>query len=106
MQFTFYRAVKTFMKWYQVENDLDDWKNPIEEVKFQVPKDPPLELANAVAIKAILKTCKTNFTGKRDKAIILMLMGHADIQVLGRYLKQVNQDYLEVHRKSSPADRF
>ncbi len=94
------------MKWYQVENDLDDWKNPIEKVKFQAPKDQPLELANAVAIKAILKTCKTNFTGKRDKAIILMLMGHADIQVLRRYLKQVNQDLLEVHRKASPADRF
>ncbi len=73
-RFAFYRAVKTFLKWYQVENDLDDWKNPIDKVKFRIPKDPPLEPADANAIKAILKTCKSNFTGKRDKAIILMLM--------------------------------
>ena len=222
-RFTFYRAIKTFLRWYQVENDLDDWKNPIDKVKFQVPKDPPLEPANIEAIRAILNTCKPNFTGKRDKAMILMLMdtglrasellaldkvnvnpitgaiqvlhgkggkfrtaylgkrarialrhylnyvnenqalfiginkerlgysglrmmlqrraqkanvdyqsphsfrryfalemlrngvdvfslqllmGHADIQVLRRYLKQVNQDLLEVHRKASPADRI
>jgi site-specific recombinase XerD len=73
-RFTFYRAVKTFLLWYQVENDLDDWRNPIEKIKFRIPKDPPLEPADANAIKAILKTCKSNFTGKRDKTIILMLM--------------------------------
>lgn len=222
-RFTFYRAMKTFLKWYQVENDLDDWNNTIDKIKFQVPKDPPLEPANADAIKAILKTCKSNFTGKRDKAIILTLMdtglrvsellaldkvnlnlvsgtiqvlhgkggkfrtaylgkktrialrqylnylnenpavfisinkerlgysglrlmlqrraekadvgyqfphsfrryfglemlrngvdifnlqlllGHADIQVLRRYLKQVNQDLIEVHRKASPVDNW
>ena len=41
-QFTFYRAVKTFLKWYQIENDMDDWKNPIDKVKFKqkvVPGD-------------------------------------------------------------------
>lgn len=222
-RFTFYRAIKTFLRWYQVENDLDDWRNPIDKVKFKIPKDPPLEPANADAIKAILRTCKSNFIGKRDKAIILMLMdtglracellaldkvnlnpitgtiqvlhgkggkfrtaylgkkarialrqylnflnenpavfisinkerlgysglrmmlqrrakkagfdyqsphsfrryfalemlrngvdvfslqllmGHADIQVLRRYLKQVNQDLLEVHRMASPGDRI
>jgi len=32
------------------------------------------------------------------------LMGHADLQVLRRYLKQTNQDVLEAHRKGSPVD--
>ena len=34
------------------------------------------------------------------------LMGHVDIQVLRRYLKQVNQDLIEVHRKASPVDNW
>lgn len=41
-----------------------------------------------------------------DIFTLQLLMGHADIQVLRRYLKQVNQDLLEIHRKASPADRF
>ena len=32
------------------------------------------------------------------------LMGHADLQVLRRYLKQTNQDLCEAHRKGSPVD--
>jgi len=43
-------------------------------VKFHIPKDPPLEPAGIEAVKAILKTCKSNLTGLRDKAIILMLI--------------------------------
>jgi integrase/recombinase XerD len=32
------------------------------------------------------------------------LMGHADLQVLKRYLKQTNQDTREAHRRGSPVD--
>ena len=32
------------------------------------------------------------------------LMGHADLQVLRRYLKQTNQDIREAHHKASPVD--
>ncbi len=35
-----------------------------------------------------------------------LLMGHADIQVLRRYLKIVSQDLLEVHRRASPVDNL
>lgn len=73
-QFTFYRAVKTFLKWYQVENDLIEWSNPIDKVKFHLPKIEPLEPASMNAIKGMMGVCKPNFTGKRDKAIILMLL--------------------------------
>ena len=73
-QFTFYRAIKTFLKWYQIENDLDDWKNPIDKVKFRLPKIEPLEPANMNAIKGMMGVCKPNFTGKRDRVIILMLL--------------------------------
>ena len=32
------------------------------------------------------------------------LMGHADLQVLNRYLKQTNQDVSEAHRQAGPVD--
>jgi len=32
------------------------------------------------------------------------LMGHADLQVLRRYLKQTNQDLREAHNRASPID--
>jgi len=37
-----------------------------------------------------------------DVFSLQLLMGHADIQVLRRYLKQVNQDLIEIHKKASP----
>jgi site-specific recombinase XerD len=32
------------------------------------------------------------------------LMGHADLQVLNRYLKQTNQDVSEAYRQAGPVD--
>jgi len=32
------------------------------------------------------------------------LMGHADLQILRRYLKQTDQDIQEAHRRASPVD--
>jgi integrase/recombinase XerD len=34
------------------------------------------------------------------------LMGHADLQVLRRYLKQTNQDIREAHHRASPVDNL
>jgi len=69
-----YRALKTFMKWYQLENDLNDRNNPIDKAKVRNPRKQPLELANIEAVKAILETCKNTFADKRDRIIILMLL--------------------------------
>lgn len=41
-----------------------------------------------------------------DLFSLQLLMGHADIQVLRRYLKQANQDLLEIHRRVSPVDNL
>jgi hypothetical protein len=35
-----------------------------------------------------------------------MLIGHADLQVLRRYLKQSNQDMLMAHQKAGPVDNI
>ena len=41
-----------------------------------------------------------------DVFSLQILMGHADIQVLRRYLKQTNQDTLRAHIKGSPVDKL
>ena len=49
-----YRALKTFLYWYEAENDLTGWNNLIKKVK--APKLPReiLELANIEDIRALL----------------------------------------------------
>jgi len=69
-----FRVVRSFMYWYEEENELTDWTNPIRKVKVKTPKDIPLEPADISAVKEILKTCGNDFTGIRDKAIILIFL--------------------------------
>jgi len=70
----FFRTVKTFLFWYEEENEFADWKNPIRKVKVKTPNLQPLDPADINAIKAILRTCKTDFIGIRDKAIYLLML--------------------------------
>lgn len=69
-----YRAVKAFLRWYELEAEPDNWHNPIRKVK--APKVPvePLEPADLGEIDAILSTCKDDFAGKRDRALILTML--------------------------------
>lgn len=69
-----YRALKTFLKWFALENDLNDWSNPIDKVKVKNPMNKPLDPVDIEAVKAILETCRKSFADIRDKAIILMLL--------------------------------
>ena len=68
-----YRAVKTFLFWWEEEVEPEDWKNPICKVK--PPKIPiePLEPADLDSIKAMIETCDKTFHGLRDKALLLSL---------------------------------
>ena len=69
-----YKVLRSFLYWYEDENDLHEWSNPIRKVKVKSPNELPLEPADINAIKAILKTCERNYTGIRDRAIILILL--------------------------------
>ena len=69
-----FKVLRSFLYWYEEENELEEWSNPIRKVKIKSPNEQPLEPADISAIKAILKTCENNYTGIRDKAIILMLL--------------------------------
>jgi integrase/recombinase XerD len=69
-----YRALKTFLYWWQDEIEPENWKNPIRKVK--APKVPKIQLqpVKIATIQAMLDTCDNSFTGRRDKALILCLL--------------------------------
>ena len=69
-----YRAVKVFLRWWEYEVEPDNWKNPINKVK---PPKVNIELLDPADIEDVYKmvdTCESNFTGKRDKAIMFFLL--------------------------------
>jgi len=69
-----YRALKTFLLWWEDEIEPEGWKNPIRKVK--APKIPIMQLqpVKMETIQAMLLTCEKAFTGKRDKALMLCLL--------------------------------
>ena len=94
-----WRSVHAFFAWLEIELDDPSWKNPIDKIKVRKPNVPPLDPADADAIKAILKVCDkpvyshVSWIGLRDKTIILMLMdsGLRLSELLSLTLDNVNQ---------------
>jgi len=64
----YYRALKTFLKWYEDEQD-GDWINPINRARMKAPKADLLEPADEKAIEKMTAIAKM-----RDRAILLCLL--------------------------------
>lgn len=73
-QHTFYRAVKTFLKWYERENEPQGWNNPIDRVKAPRLPVQPLEPVSLDTVRILLGQCPADLTGTRDRAMILFLL--------------------------------
>jgi integrase/recombinase XerD len=69
-----YRTIKTFLRWYEHEFEPDGWKNPINKVKNSPPKIEPLDPCNYEDVVEMMKKCGKNLNGKRDKAMMLVLL--------------------------------
>ncbi len=69
-----FRVLRSFLYWYELENDFINWANPIQKVKVKRPRQEPLEPADIKAVKAMLDICKNDFTGVRDRLILLILL--------------------------------
>ncbi|MDK2981723.1 MAG: integrase/recombinase XerD [Chloroflexota bacterium] len=69
-----FRVLRSFLYWYEEENDLTDWVNPIKKVKGRRPRQEPLEPADIDAVKVMLDVCERDFTGVRDRLIILIFL--------------------------------
>ena len=69
-----YRALRTFLNWWEDEVEPDGWKNPIRKVKS--PHDPE-ELLDPVEVDEVEKlvdACRRDWHGDRDRAILLTLL--------------------------------
>lgn len=69
-----FRVLRSFLYWYEDENDLTEWINPIKKIKVKRPRQEPLDPADISAIKAMLDVCENDFTGVRDRLILLMML--------------------------------
>jgi site-specific recombinase XerD len=71
----YYRSLKTFLKWYEREIDLVDWRNPINKVKAPIVPLEPLDPVSVDTIKAMMQTCtRGNLIASRDRAGLLFLL--------------------------------
>ena len=66
----FYRAVKTFLFWWENEIELEGWRNPIRRVKAPKVALEPLQGIELDDFQAMLEKCNS----KRDKALLLCLL--------------------------------
>lgn len=88
-----YRALKTFLKWWEEEVEIEGWKNPINKVK--TPKNP-LELKDPVTIedvKAMIDVCpKNTLTGLRNRSIFAFLCdtGIRSFELIALTINDVN----------------
>ena len=70
-----YRALRAFLKWWELETELEGWSNPLRKVRApKLPTDllEPVPLAD---LQAMVSSCDSNsFYGCRDRAILLGLL--------------------------------
>ena len=67
---SYYRAVKTFLFWWESEIEPEGWHNPIRKVKAPKLAIEPLQGLRLDDFQAMLESCES----KRDKAILLCLL--------------------------------
>ncbi len=71
----YYRALKTFLRWYEEEVEPDGWRNPMGKVKAPFVPLEPLDPMSVETVKALVEACKAHGQiGSRDKAILLFLL--------------------------------
>ena len=68
-----YRGAR-FLRWYESEAEPDAWANPIHKVKPPKVTHKPISGVPIEAVKAMCDTCGDNFTGVRDRGLLLCLL--------------------------------
>ena len=70
-----FRAIRSFLYWYENDAEPKDWKNPIKKVMAPIIPREPLEPVSVGSINKLINTCSHGtFTNSRDKAILLSLL--------------------------------
>lgn len=70
-----FRPLRTMLYWLEEEEIMPaGWKNPIGRVKAPKLPTDPIEPIQIEEIHQLLKTCQSNYSGVRDKAMMLGLL--------------------------------
>ncbi len=70
-----FRPLRTMLYWIEEEEIMPPgWKNPIRRVKAPKVPTEPIEPIQIEEIHLLLKTCGNNYSGIRDKAMMLGLL--------------------------------
>jgi site-specific recombinase XerD len=87
-----YRILKTFLRWYDLESEPEKWRNPISKVKAPKLVEESLEPVKLSDVRSMLATCDSSFLGKRNRAILLMLLdtGLRARELLSIHLSDMN----------------
>ncbi len=72
---SFYRSLRAFLNWWEVEVEPEMWKNPIKKVNPPRVPVEPLESARISDITKLLSVCENDtFIGIQDRAMLLCLL--------------------------------
>lgn len=70
-----FRPMRTLLYWIEDEEIMpENWKNPIRKVKAPKLPTEPIEPIDIQDINLLLTACKNNYSGTRDKAMLLGLL--------------------------------
>jgi integrase/recombinase XerD len=70
-----YRTIRVFLRWYALEFEPLEWRDPLRKVKIPKADIEPLEPVPVETVRTMLATCtRGKFTGERDRAILLFLL--------------------------------
>ena len=93
-----YRALKTFLRWWNAETEPEDWRNPTIRVKAPRVSVEPLAPVELDTIQLMIKTCPRKcFHGDRDRAILYTLL---DTGVRAAELCAMNLDDVDLDNVS------
>lgn len=90
---SYFRAVRSYLYWYEAEVEPEGWKNPIRKVR--TPKVPELilEPVEASDLQKMLAVCRHSFLGARDSAMLMVL---ADTGLRASELLSLNREDVNV----------
>ena len=68
------RVARAFLNWWDEENEVADWKNPI--LKYKPPKvnEEPIPGVKLADIQKMIDTCGKDALGARDRVVLLALL--------------------------------
>lgn len=72
---SYYRAIKAFLNFYELEFEPDNWKNPIKKIKPPKEVIEPIEGIGKDTVNELISLCKKgSFNGERDRTILMVLL--------------------------------